>query len=118
MVFHRLLFTPFRQLNIPCIFYFNYKPFFGFQFIIDMVPFLAERVFQEPPPIVSSPTLLYWSPIKGLKTFLSVLPKMVNAEVISREENKHRFQDIVGCQTVKFELMLFNDFFRDPQLSI
>ena len=118
MVFHRLLFTPFRQLNIPCIFYFNYKPFFGFQFIIDMVPFLAERVFQEPPPIVSSPTLLYWSPIKGLKTFLSVLPKMVNAEVISREENKHRFQDIVGCQTVKFELILFIDFFRDPQLSI
>jgi ATP-dependent Zn protease len=50
--------------------------------------------------------------------FPSVLPKMVNAEVISREENKHRFQDIVGCQTVKFELILFIDFFRDPQLSI
>ena len=89
MVFHRLPFTPFRQLNIPCIFYFNYKPFFGFQFIIHMVPFLAEMVFQEPPPIVSSLTLLYWSPFQGLKIFPSVLPKIVNAEVISREENQH-----------------------------
>ena len=80
-----------------------------------MVPFLAEMVFQEPPPIVSSPTLLYWSPIQGLKTFPSVLPKMVNAEVISREENKNRFQDIVDYQTAKSELILFIDFFRDPQ---
>ena len=68
---------------------FNYKPFFGFQFIIHMVPFLAEMVFQEPPPIVSSLTLLYWSPFQGLKIFPSVLPKIVNAEVISREENQH-----------------------------